>query len=383
MYDTHRSDTMNRIMRILPAAALLALGATPALAQGREPFRVEVAPRPSAATPPDAPESPTAPEALAVLVPPAAPRAQSTWDQQVRGWLGIASESAGSGAKAVVRVVDVYPGSPAERSGVQKGDTILKIDGRTATGEAMRTLSVSPGDTVKLRTRRGGREQVRTLVAAARPERVREPIAVTLPPPARPSTQPRRPDAPRALQITRGDSGEVILLNGRDTVSAFRFSTDSLRLRADSLHAQLRGFFADSMARELREVERRMRAAEPDIRRLQARADSMATAFTRERVFAPAMPRGVAGAEFTELTPELAGYFPGAREGVLVIRVAPETPAARAGLAAGDVVVRAGTAATPDVRTLSRAVASARGTELPLEVVRKGKAQRLTLKWER
>ena len=99
--------------------------------------------------------------------------------------------------------------------------------------------------------------------------------------------------------------------------------------------------------------------------------------------FAPALPRGVAGAEFTELTPELAGYFQGAREGVLVLRVAPETPAARAGLVAGDVVVRAGDTATPDLRTLSRAVSAARRAELPLEVVRKGKVQQLTLRWER
>lgn len=374
---------MNRIMRLLPAAALLAFAATPALAQPREPFRVEVAPRPDAPTPPEAPD---APEALAVLITPAAPSAPA-WALQARGWLGIASESTGNGAREVVRVVDIYPGSPAERAGVQKGDTILKIDGRTATGEAMRTLSVAPGDTVKLRIRRGGREQVKTLVATARPERIREPLSVARPPappaPPRPGTPaaPRRPAEIRA-QIIRGDSGEVIVLNGVDTVRTFRFSTDSLRLRADSLHTRLRSFFADSVERELREAERHLRAIEPELRaRLRAQSDSLATAFSRERLLMPAMPRGVAGAEFTELTPELSGYFPGAREGVLVLRVAPETPAARAGLAAGDVVVRAGTAATPDVRTLSRAVASARGTELPLEVVRKGKTQRLTLRW--
>ena len=76
----------------------------------------------------------------------------------------------------VVRVVDVHPDSPAQQAGVQKGDTIVRIDNRAATGEMMRRCSVAPGDTVRLRIRRGGREQVKVLVAEARPARLRESI---------------------------------------------------------------------------------------------------------------------------------------------------------------------------------------------------------------
>lgn len=47
----------------------------------------------------------------------------------------------------------------------------------------------------------------------------------------------------------------------------------------------------------------------------------------------------VAGAEFRELTGDLAEYFDGADQGLLVLRVIRDTPAARLGLRGGDVLV--------------------------------------------
>jgi hypothetical protein len=60
----------------------------------------------------------------------------------------------------------------------------------------------------------------------------------------------------------------------------------------------------------------------------------------------------VAGAEFRELTPELAEYFQGADAGLLVLRVVPGTPAARLGLRGGDVVTEANGRICWDVGTL-------------------------------
>jgi hypothetical protein len=51
--------------------------------------------------------------------------------------------------------------------------------------------------------------------------------------------------------------------------------------------------------------------------------------------------RRVAGAEFLELTPDLAEYFVGVQEGLLVLRVIPRTPASTLGLRDGDVVIEA------------------------------------------
>lgn len=64
--------------------------------------------------------------------------------------------------------------------------------------------------------------------------------------------------------------------------------------------------------------------------------------------------------------------------GAVVTRVTPDSPAARAGLRAGDVVVRFAERAVPDGRTLTRMVAeSAIGSAAPIDVVRDGR--RLTM----
>jgi hypothetical protein len=56
----------------------------------------------------------------------------------------------------------------------------------------------------------------------------------------------------------------------------------------------------------------------------------------------PEFGRGrVAGAELRQMTPELAEYFEGREEGLLVLRVIPDTPASRLGLRGGDVVIEA------------------------------------------
>jgi serine protease Do len=51
--------------------------------------------------------------------------------------------------------------------------------------------------------------------------------------------------------------------------------------------------------------------------------------------------RGRLGVTVDELTPQLADYF-GARDGVLITAVTADTPAARAGLKAGDVITKVG-----------------------------------------
>jgi len=81
----------------------------------------------------------------------------------------------------------------------------------------------------------------------------------------------------------------------------------------------------------------------------------------------------LAGAEFRELTPDLAEYFDGAEQGLLVLRVIPETPAARIGLKGGDVVVEAGGTRCKDMSTLREAIAGADpGTGVQVKWLRKG-----------
>jgi serine protease Do len=87
---------------------------------------------------------------------------------------------------------------------------------------------------------------------------------------------------------------------------------------------------------------------------------------------------GRVGIVAQEMTPQLAEYF-GAKEGVLVSSIAEESPAARAGLRAGDVIASVGGAAVKTPADLSRAIrAIPDGQEVAIAVVRN--RQRLAVK---
>jgi membrane-associated protease RseP (regulator of RpoE activity) len=89
--------------------------------------------------------------------------------------------------------------------------------------------------------------------------------------------------------------------------------------------------------------------------------------------------RAVAGAELAPLNPDLASYF-GTTDGVLVIDAASGTPAARAGLRGGDVIVQVNGAAVRTIVDLRRAIDRApRNAAVALRVVRRGQQVDITL----
>ena len=84
--------------------------------------------------------------------------------------------------------------------------------------------------------------------------------------------------------------------------------------------------------------------------------------------------RGRLGVGIEELTPQLAEYF-GTKDGVLVASVEPETPAAKAGLKAGDVITSVNGKAVSNGGELIEAVQSADdGAEVTVGYVRDKKA---------
>jgi S1-C subfamily serine protease len=89
----------------------------------------------------------------------------------------------------------------------------------------------------------------------------------------------------------------------------------------------------------------------------------------------------VAGAELTELNPGLGALAGVDRPGVFVINVALGTPAKESGLIAGDVIVKAGLLTVEDPGDLIRAFRESNGSTLRLEIIRKKKAQTVTLRW--
>lgn len=298
--------------------------------------------------------------------PPEAPEAWTIYVQdelQARGWLGIAfavEAVAGGGLK----VAAVHPRSPAASAGLAVDDVVMQINGAPLDGAALRALRLQPGDTARLRVRREGqRDRNLTLVAVERPRQV--------------------------ASVYRTTPGEVIVYGAgpegrtyiRVPLDSLRVRFDTLALHADSLHRRVRVILADSLGPQLRRLERDVQGSA----RLRALADTLAT---NGRAMALSIgselgARGVAGAELAELTPQLAEYFRGAQNGVVVLRVAPNTPAARAGLEPGDVVTRVDGTEVRTVRALRSAVAGARDGEVALDVVRRGQAQRLALRWRR
>lgn len=89
----------------------------------------------------------------------------------------------------------------------------------------------------------------------------------------------------------------------------------------------------------------------------------------------------VAGASLAIVREELGDYF-GVSNGLLVLRVGPGTPASRAKLRDGDVIVRANGDEIESVQELREAISDVRGRqEMKLDVVRKREKIKLTLRW--
>jgi 2-alkenal reductase len=69
-------------------------------------------------------------------------------------------------------VVEVVPGTPAERAGLRQGDIITALDGQTIDEEhpfINLLLHYKPGDTVQLTINRDGQEQTLTVTLGERP----------------------------------------------------------------------------------------------------------------------------------------------------------------------------------------------------------------------
>jgi S1-C subfamily serine protease len=293
--------------------------------------------------------------ALALALPGAL-RAQETEGRRGSGYMGIYFGWTDDG-RAEVR--EVVRGSPADRAGVRSGDVVVRLNGRAPTREAVDELreTLDRGDSVRLRVRHDGSEVERVVVAAERPR----------------TMVYGRGGSPGAV-IFPGEGGDRRIVIRMDTIAGH---IDSLVVRMDSLRTRLRTRYrGDSIVVHMDTVYRVMR-------------DSLRAAFPRAaREFRTAVPflaefgsRSVAGAEFAEMNPGLGRYFH-TNEGLLVLTVGPQTPGARGGLQAGDVVIEAAGRKVERVRDLRDAFTRAAGQEVRLTVLRDGRRQQLSVRWE-
>jgi predicted metalloprotease with PDZ domain len=307
-----------------------------------------------------------------------------------RGWMGVQFSWREEGDDEAV-VAMVFPRSSAEAAGLRRGDVVLRIDGRAADSGAVDALreSLKPGGVVVLTVRDGDRTRDVRVTATARP--AGEALAE------------------RVIHLRRDRDGVVFdtIITGDVDVRVLEPMREALRLAEGDTAGRRRYVFRyDTEALKIDSLRGRMDSLRTRVLRMEpGRAlgfeiemDGHAAAEERrtyERVVTGAMEEGgplpfflemgrrsLAGAELAEMNEGLGRYFR-VDDGLLVLAVSPGTPAARAGLEAGDVIVEVEGDEVHDVTAFRRAVAGAEDGDVTLDVVRQGRRRELTMQWER
>lgn len=272
------------------------------------------------------------------------------------GYLGVmlqeVSPSMGKalqlGDRAGVLVNDVVDDSPAAKAGLQDGDIILQLDGRPATNQSELRKAVrglAPGSKAELVVLRDGRQ-------------VKLPVEIGEREPGAQWRSTMGGDAVIELEGLRGLEGlegleELGQLEGLKDFEWFDDGDTKVMVLPRGEGRAPRVFFEgdDGNGGEHRVV---MRRVDED--------------------------RGWLGVHLDALNGQLGEYF-GVKDGagVLVKEVEKDSPAAMAGLRAGDVIVKAGDrdVASPDA--LHKAMGGTKpGQDLELQVLRKGSRQTVT-----
>ena len=282
------------------------------------------------------------------------------------GYLGIRFDDTMSfnngESKATLTVREVMKDSPAEKAGVKAGDEVLRINGLRPlpNGSFNLASTLEVGDTVKLRVRRAGAEKDLTVIAGKRPDNSSFMIRVN-------------GDSVRKLTRIFMDSA-MVHLDSMNLPNITIMKSDSgfdfkiLTLPRDSMF-----FKRDSTIMRLfhERAGDRLPMLPPDTWNVETGPGMV---FRSVEVGA----RSIAGAELTEVDPAMVDLLK-TDKGLLVLRVAPETPADHAGLRPGDVIVRA---KGRDVRTVDelRGIVRANPESVKLDVIRKGASRSIELK---
>ncbi len=339
--------------KVLPLAAFALLAASAVSAQTKapapparpapaaaptapaQPAAVAAVPLAAAAAPhaPSVPQSPAAaPRAYPAPRPAAAPPEQPTPPQEapappavattfyVSGnFLGVRTEEVTrenmqryglSGTPRGVGVSEVVKGSPAEKAGLKANDVIVRFDGEQVTSVRKLTRLISesaPDHSVRLTVLRGGAEQELSATLARR-----EPFVSA--------------GGEGLFNISPGDFG------------------DAMRLGEEAA----------------RNSEQWKRAEEQMRRKWEGMAQKHPSLFGSTRRI---------GVATNALGQQLADYF-GVTHGVLVSSVEENSPAARAGIKAGDIVTEADGQKVEDADDLARALSAKGEGEVTLTVVR-------------
>lgn len=243
------------------------------------------------------------------------------------GYLGLNLDTSGRLVNnaleySVTVVTSVEPGSPAEKGGLQRGDTLLSIGGLEPRRMGDIGAMLVPGRSLPIRVERDGSAREFTLTVARRPEGFGESCGeferALMPMRVPGRVFVRREGAPPRVQA----EGRVIGPEDPQEVRIMIFGATGERESAT-------GFFA--------------------------------------------------GAEFRELDADWREVL-GVRQGVMVIKVAAGSPSATSGLKSGDVITAVDNAPVASPVTLVQLLAASQEREIRLQVVRAKDRRTITLR---
>lgn len=272
-------------------------------------------------------------------------------------------------AETGVLVVSVEPGSPAEKAGIARGDIILEANG-TKVADADELLRViqplKPGAVVSLKVRHGDAEKTLSVTLADQAGRAL--MGIVLSPPARaPLVAPRQrggggfawdyPPGPGALivRVVGGSPAEKAGLKEGDVVeSVDGTAVDATHPLGDLVSAKKVG---DTVTLSVRSADRRRQEAPREVK------------VTLEKN--PDKDAPFLGVEYTMAGPGRVAPGLEAASGVFVAQVAENSPAAKAGIKANDVITAVEGVRVASPQDVSDAVAKhAPGDSLAITVYR-------------
>ncbi len=296
-----------------------------------------------------------------------------------RGWLGVSFEGGlveetERGAVLVApdypQIFTVSPGSPAEQAGLRRGDRIVSIAGSDVRSQPLVLDDVfRPGRSVPIRVQRDGQNRQVVVHVTERPQRW---VVMRAMPDSQLFASLPAWDEPWTMRLDMPDA---------DWSGIFRMRFDSTFSQAQQDRVRVMQSLAAQMSERARAIEGSAAAMATSPRvavRVMTRTDGAAV--TPFVMFSGDMGYAL-GARLTTLSPMLRAELSAPEGGLLILEIAPATPAERAGLRPLDVIVKADGKLVTNPADLARAISQRDSKSLRLELVRRGRAERTTVNW--